>query len=131
MGNALKGLSFGKKPPPKFASEGEPENESGGGAQGGEPDGDEAPEGEGGPEGGDMPGEGGDKSYDEHKELALDDMADILGVSPEDRKDFGSALSAFFHASMMSLPDEGADEGPPAGMSEGPPEGMEAGEPGE
>lgn len=118
MPKALIGLSFGKKTPPKFASEGEPNHDE---HDGEEPDAAEAEMDEHGPGGGGMPDEGGSQSYDEHKELALDDMADILGVSPEDRKDFGSAMTAFFHASMMSMPGE-AEE--PEG---GSPEGMEAG----
>ena len=53
------------------------------------------------------PEPGGD--YSEHKSMALDDLADIVGVSPEDRGDFDSALSAYVHAAIAEALKEGGE----------------------
>jgi len=71
------------------------------------------PDDAGGPP--DMAGQGG---YDEGAK-AVDDMADILGVGPEDRVDFGNALSAYV-GSEIAKALAGAG-GPPGGMPGGMP----------
>jgi hypothetical protein len=105
----------GKKPPPRFASEGEPEEDmERGGAPGEEPDDAEAEMDE---EQGGEPESHEPASYQEHFELAVDDMADIMGVSPEDRADFGSALKAAIHSVFADA--MGDEAGPPEEPGEG------------
>jgi hypothetical protein len=126
----------GKKRAPKFEDEGPPsssdESRGAGGSSkssskdssppepdmemgAGEPDGDETM--------GDDPMAGGDP-----EEQAADDLADILGVGPDDREDFGNALQAYVSACLaknmapapdMGMPDMGG--GPEAGGA--PPSG--------
>lgn len=117
-----KKLGGKKSMPPRFSSEGEPEEaEARGGSPGEELDAEEAEaEERGEPEHGEGEEEGGDRSYAQHFELAVDDIADIAGISPEDRADFGSALKAAIHATIADADSMGGDEEEPEG--EPPPE---------
>jgi hypothetical protein len=110
MAKALIGLveKMSAKKPSRFADEGEPEMDArGSGAEGG-PDAHEGGEGE---------EEAGGGGHDEHMEMALDDLADIAGIAPEDRKDFGTALKVLVHACVADAmggpepePEEEGDE---------------------
>ncbi|HEY1695137.1 MAG TPA: hypothetical protein VGG39_23375 [Polyangiaceae bacterium] len=110
---ALVGLFEKKMRKPDI--EGEPEMEEERGSGDGDGDGDgEAPASS------EKPG-----GYDEHEEMALDDLADIVGVSPEDRGDFGSALAAYVHACVAKAlheQDEEPEEEPEPGDGEEEPE---------
>lgn len=60
---------------------------------------------------------------------AAEDMADILGVGPEDRQDFAAALNAYVHACVAkAMSEEEAEAMPPEGMPPAP-GGMEEEEP--
>lgn len=96
----------------------------------------EEPDLEGEPEdspvgaGGDDAEEPEDKGFGDHANMALDDLADICGVSPEDRGDFGAAMTAFVHAVVGDAlrgddgeePDEGGGEPQPHEETEEEPE---------
>ena len=104
------GMPSKKRTPPEFADEGPPDDEEErGGTSGGEPEGpdaDGAEDPEAGPPSSERPG-----GMHDHAEMALDDLADIAGISPEDRADFGSALDAYVSARIAdALAEHGGDE---------------------
>lgn len=100
-----------KKPMPKaskFADEGPPSSEDEPRGSGGGEDEMEPPE---------LPDTGGDEGssggYGDHEDMAADDLADIVGVSPEDVMDFKNALQTYVSACIakhMSSSD-GAEPG--------------------
>jgi hypothetical protein len=123
----------GKKRPPKFADEGPPdmaETPRGSGAGvGDEPDmsdmGDKADMSDVGGDAndgsGDMPDAGGDPNQaQDPEEQALDDLADVIGVGPQDREDFGNALEAYIQACIAKTLG-GASDGPPGASDMMPP----------
>src|SRR5579872_3511784 len=97
-----------KRPAPKFGDEGPPSSEvSGRGSGSGTGEEDSSPTE---PDMDDAGGSGGDgvgMSADP-EEQAVDDLADIVGVGPEDRDDFAAALKSYVSAciaSSMAPPD--------------------------
>jgi hypothetical protein len=121
MATALIAMKFKKRPKPEL--EGPPEREEEHGAGHDEEPGVEVEEHEdAGPESGEMPG----GAHDDHAAMALDELADIAGVAPADREDFGAAMTAFVHASIAKVMSE-QDEPPPDEGEE--PEQPEAEEP--
>lgn len=113
----------GKKRMPKFEDEGPPTDASDRG-MGPSDESDEdmpMPGDEAMPDEGGMPDSGMGL-----EEQSVDDMSDILGVSPEDREDFGNALHAYVHACISKAMGGGEmeePEGMPGGGDEygGPP----------
>lgn len=105
---------FKSKAPSKFEEEDEPEmaesprGAGAGAASEGDDDGDEMMDspGAGAPSGG--PDKGPASS-------PMDDMADILGVGPEDRMDFQAAFQAAVMEAMSSMMGGGPDMGAPPG----------------
>jgi len=91
----------------RFADEGEPEmDDTRGGASAGEPDDDEAEADE---EGHGDEGEDAGGDHRAHSDMALEDLADMAGIAPEDRADFGAALRAFVHAEIAEAMKGGDD----------------------
>jgi hypothetical protein len=103
----------GKMKSAKFADDGPPtgsyaEGRTAGGADGEEPDMHYPSEmqDEGGGDEGDTGGDGSDVL-----DAAADDLADLAGVSPEDRSDWRTALHTYVSACMSSSdPDVGGDQ---------------------
>ena len=113
MGNALIAMKF-KKRAPKPDLEGPPEREESMGAGRDEPGLDVEEQDDAAPESGEMEG-----SHDDHAAMALDELADIAGISPEDRPDFHAALTAFVHASIAKvMSEQDAPEEPGEGGEE-------------
>lgn len=103
--------AFSKKKAPKFEDEGPPEGEDSRGGEG-SPDMREpkAPDSEEpGADGPPAPDPGTDPS-----DMALDDIADILGVGPEDRDDLAAALDSYVSSKLAEL------SGGPPGMGDEP-----------
>lgn len=124
MGSSLL-LAFKNKKPSKFADEGPPEDDSKetGVGVGGEDSGEAGPpHSMDGPDLKSADGEGmshEEGGYDAEAK-AVDDMADILGVGPEDREDFAAALQTYVHTCVAkALGEEGEEEG--GEMGEGMP----------
>ena len=137
MESALTEKFKGKKRAPKFADEGPPDMEStarGSGAGAGDdagaamPPGDGESEAGGGTGGDSMPDMGGGAPPQADHEQALDDLADVIGVGPQDRPDFANALKAYVQACIAET--LGGAEGGPPGPQDMPPAGGEGGEPG-
>lgn len=90
----ISSINFKKKP--QFADDGPPtmgENESRGSGGGDEDEGVMVGDDAGGPAGDEGAGEGG--GYDDIEGSAADNLADLVGVSPDDREDFKAALQAY------------------------------------
>ena len=106
----------GKKRPPKFEDDGPPTGSDQGRGSGSGPSGDSYGADSAMPDDGGMDdtGAGPDPSMPDNvdpAEKSVDDMADILGVGPEDRQDFANALKTYVHACLaeaMGPPDMGA-----------------------
>jgi hypothetical protein len=116
MATAMIAMKFKKRPKPEI--EGPPEREESMGAGRDEELEPGAEHEDGGPASDEMEAAGG---HDEHAEMALDELADIVGVSPEDRQDFGHAMTALMHATIAKVMAE-QDEEPGPGEGEEEPE---------
>jgi hypothetical protein len=111
---------FQSKRKPAFGDEGEPDAMDaprGGGAGDGTSDTSDTPDMATGGVGAD-PEAGG---YGD-KEKALDALADILGVGPEDRQDFSDALEGYVEAVIAEPENADASAAPPI-PAEGPVQG--------